>query len=90
MSVIERRWIQKGYRIFFAIALLICVGGIPAMQKNWCRTLGKQPQGIIYQFLFLCMGDGSGTDSRYKRSIGRWCTAGLSVYGYQKCRDGGE
>ena len=30
----ERRWIQKGYWIFFAIALLICVGGIPAYAEE--------------------------------------------------------
>ena len=39
--MIERRWIQKGYRIFFAIALLICVGGIPAYAEELVPDAGE-------------------------------------------------
>lgn len=48
MSVIERRWIQKGYRIFFAIALLICVGGIPAYAEELVPDAGEITGRVLF------------------------------------------
>ena len=91
MSVIERRWIQKGYRIFFAIALLICVGGIPAYAEELVPDAGEITGRVLFISSYSYAWETVPEQIRgIKRSIGRWCTAGLSVYGYQKCRDGGE
>ena len=46
--MIERRWIQKGYRIFFAIALLICVGGIPAYAEELVPDAGEITGRVLF------------------------------------------
>ena len=46
--MIERRWIQKGCRIFFAIALLICVGGIPAYAEELVPDAGKITGRVLF------------------------------------------
>lgn len=47
MSVIERRWIQKGTG-FFAIALLICVGGIPAYAEELVPDAGEITGRVLF------------------------------------------
>lgn len=44
----ERRWIQKGYWIFFAIALLICVGGIPAYAEEPVPDAGEITGRVLF------------------------------------------
>ena len=44
----ERRWIQKGCRIFFAIALLICVGGIPAYAEEPVPDAGEITGRVLF------------------------------------------
>ena len=48
IHILERRWIQKGYRIFFAIALLICVGGIPAYAEELVPDAGEITGRVLF------------------------------------------
>lgn len=87
----ERRWIQKGYWIFFAIALLICVGGIPAYAEEPVPDAGEITGRVLFISSYSYAWETVPEQIRgIKEALGRWCTVGLSVYGYQKCRDGGE